>query len=70
MASVQNDWLMCWSLRSKKTRSLVFDPTRLAAALTAATGLPYDGQHLPITVIRFVRNEGAIQFEVNVPTDA
>lgn len=55
---------------SKKTRSMVFDPTRLAAALTAATGLPYDGQHLPITVIRFVRNEGSIQFEINVPRDA
>jgi dipeptidyl-peptidase 4 len=55
---------------SKKTRSLVFDPTRLAAALTTATGLPYDGQHLPITVIRFVRNEGSMQFEINVPRDA
>jgi dipeptidyl-peptidase 4 len=55
---------------AKKTKSLVFDPAKLASALTTATGLPYDGQHLPITVIRFVKNESSIQFEVNVPKDA
>src|SRR5947209_6907616 len=32
---------------AKKTRSQVYDPARLAAALTSATGLPYDSQHLP-----------------------
>src|SRR3954453_20061080 len=55
---------------AKKTKSLVFDPAKLAASLTGATGLPYDSQHLPITAIRFVKNEGSIQFEVNVPRDA
>jgi dipeptidyl aminopeptidase/acylaminoacyl peptidase len=54
----------------KKTRSYVFDPVKLAAALTSATGIPYDSQHLPITVIRYVKNETAIQFEINVPRDA
>ncbi len=54
----------------KRTKTYVFDPVKLAAALTAATGLPYDSQHLPISVIRFVRNETAIQFELNVPRDA
>ena len=49
---------------------MVYDPAKLAAALTTATGLPYDSQHLPITAIRFVKNEGSIQFEVNVPRDA
>jgi hypothetical protein len=49
---------------------MVFDPAKLAASLTTATGLPYDSQHLPITAIRFVKNEGSIQFEVNVPRDA
>ena len=49
---------------------MVFDPAKLAASLTTATGLPYDSQHLPITVIRFVKNEASIQFEVNVPRDA
>jgi dipeptidyl aminopeptidase/acylaminoacyl peptidase len=55
---------------AKKTKSLVYDPAKLAAALTTATGLPYDSQHLPITAIRFVKHEASIQFEVNVPRDA
>jgi len=54
----------------KKTRSYVFDPVKLAASLTTATGIPYDSQHLPITVIRFVKSDSAIQFEINVPKDA
>src|ERR1017187_9434878 len=41
----------------KKTKTFAFDAVRLAASLTAATGLPYDSQHLPITTIRFVRSE-------------
>src|SRR5215467_16236104 len=55
---------------AKKTKSLVYDPAKLAAALTTATGLPYDSQHLPITTLRFVKGELAIQFEVNVPREA
>ena len=55
---------------AKKTKTLVYDPTKLAAALTTATGLPYDSQHLPITTFRFVKGEQAIQFELNVPRDA
>src|ERR1051325_8697699 len=55
---------------AKKTKTFVFDPVKLAANLTTATGIPYDSQHLPITVIRFVRNDAAIQFEINVPRDA
>ncbi len=54
----------------KKTKTFVFDPVKLAASLTAATGIPYDSQHLPVTIIRFVKNETAIQFEVNVPRAA
>ncbi|MDR3700169.1 MAG: DPP IV N-terminal domain-containing protein [Candidatus Sulfopaludibacter sp.] len=55
---------------AKKSRALVFDPVKLAAQLTAATGLPYDSQHLPITTIRFVKNDTTIQFDVIVPRDA
>src|SRR5215470_6187938 len=55
---------------AKKTKSQVYDPTKLAAALTTATGIPYDSQHLPITTLRFVKGEQAIQFEINVPRDA
>src|SRR5580704_11747406 len=54
----------------KKTRTFVFDPVKLAAQLTAATGMPYDSQHLPITTVRFVKNDTTIQFEINVPKDA
>src|ERR1700686_943292 len=31
---------------ARKSKSLVFDPTRLAALLTTATLLPYDSKHL------------------------
>src|ERR1700682_2669579 len=31
---------------ARKTKSAVFEPARLASALTSATGLPFDGQHL------------------------
>jgi len=55
---------------AKASKTQVYDPAKLAAALTGATGLPYDSQHLPITTIRFVKNESTIQFEVNVPRDA
>src|SRR3984885_13696028 len=54
----------------KKTRTFVFDPVKLAAQLTTATGMPYDSQHLPITTIRFVKNDTTIQFELVVPKDA
>jgi dipeptidyl-peptidase-4 len=54
----------------KKTKSLVFDPPKLAALLTTATGLPHEGQHLEFRSIKFVKNESAIQFEINVPRDA
>jgi dipeptidyl-peptidase 4 len=54
----------------KKSKSYVFDPVKLAASLTTATGLPFDSQHIPVTVIRFVKGESTIQFELNVPKDA
>jgi dipeptidyl-peptidase-4 len=55
---------------ARKSKSLVFDPTKLAALLTTATGLPYDSQHLPMRTIKFVKNDGSIQFDVDVPKDA
>jgi dipeptidyl-peptidase 4 len=54
----------------KKSRVSVFDPVKLAAQLTGATGLPYDSQHLPITTFRFVKNDSTIEFDVSVPRDA
>ena len=55
---------------AKKTKTFVFDPVKLASQLTVATGLPYDSQHLPITTIRFLKNDTTIEFELAVPRDA
>ncbi len=55
---------------AKKSKTNVFDAVKLAAQLTAATGLPWDSQHLPITTIRFVKSDASIEFDVVVPKDA
>src|SRR5262249_34998290 len=55
---------------AKKTKAYVFDAVKLASSLTTATGLPYDSQHIPITTIRYVKNDTTIQFDLNVPRDA
>lgn len=54
----------------KKTKTLVFDPAAMAAAITSATGLPQESSHLPMQTIHYVKNDTAIQFEMNVPKDA
>ena len=55
---------------AKKTKTLVFDPVKMAGALTQATGLPYDSQHLPMRTLKFVNHDAAIQFDVPVPKEA
>jgi dipeptidyl aminopeptidase/acylaminoacyl peptidase len=54
---------------ARKAKSLVFDPVRMASALTVATGLPWDSQHLPMRTLKFVKGDTAIQFDVNVPKE-
>jgi dipeptidyl aminopeptidase/acylaminoacyl peptidase len=54
----------------RKTRTLLFEPTRMAAMLTTATGIPYDGQHLPFKTLKFVNKDKAIQFALEVPQDS
>jgi dipeptidyl-peptidase 4 len=54
----------------KKTKTQVFDPTRLAALITTQTGVPYDSQHLPFRTIKFVNSDGSIQFDLSVSKDA
>jgi dipeptidyl-peptidase-4 len=46
----------------------IFDNDRIAAELTRITRDPYDGQHLPITSIRFI-DENTIQFDVTSSQD-
>ena len=39
-------------------------------ALTSITRIPYDAQHLPFTTVRFVKNDTAFEFDVQVPANA
>ena len=55
---------------AKRSKSLVFDPVKMASSLTTATGMPYDSQHLPMRTLKFVKHDAAIQFDITVPKDA
>jgi dipeptidyl aminopeptidase/acylaminoacyl peptidase len=50
------------------SRAPIFDNDRIAAELTRITKDPYDGQHLPITSIRFI-DPDTIQFDVTSSQD-
>ncbi len=52
-----------------RTKRPLFDNARMAAALTKILLVPCDAQHLPIRVIKFVKKDTAIQFEIEVPKD-
>jgi dipeptidyl aminopeptidase/acylaminoacyl peptidase len=53
-----------------KSKKLLFDSAHVAAMLTRITLFPYDAQHLPITKLRFVNKDTAIQFDIDYPKDA
>src|SRR3984957_11755397 len=54
----------------KKTKTPIFDVSKMAAMLTLITRTPYDAQHLPIRTIKFVKNDTVVEFEVQVEKDA
>ena len=54
----------------RAVKSPLFDNTRMAALLSSATRVPMDAQHLPIKTIKFIKNDTALQIEVQVPKDA
>jgi len=54
---------------ASRTKKALFDPARMAAMLTTILLTPYDARHLPIRIIRFVKNDTAFRFEVEVPKD-
>jgi dipeptidyl aminopeptidase/acylaminoacyl peptidase len=54
----------------KRTKAPLFDHAKLAATLTSITRIPYDAQHLPFSTVRFVKNDSAFEFDVQVPADA
>lgn len=49
---------------AKGTKTKLFDNDKMAADITRIVKDPFDGQHLPIDRIKFVKNETAFQFEV------
>jgi len=55
---------------AKKAKAPLFDHAKMAATLTSITRIPYDAQHLPFTQVRFVKDNAAFEFEVQVPADA
>jgi dipeptidyl aminopeptidase/acylaminoacyl peptidase len=50
------------------SKAQIFDNDRIAAELTRITRDPYDGQHLPITNIRFI-DDNTLQFDVTSSQD-
>ena len=48
----------------------LFDNAKLAAQLSTLTNFPYDAQHLPIKNLKLVKNDTALQFDVEVFKDA
>jgi dipeptidyl-peptidase-4 len=54
----------------RKSKAPLFDHAKMAATLTSITRIPYDAQHLPFQSVKFVRNDTAFEFDVQVPADA
>jgi dipeptidyl aminopeptidase/acylaminoacyl peptidase len=59
-------WIVDPAARSKQ---LIFDNADMARQLTLLTRDPYDAQNLPITKIRWVNDNAAIQFDVTSSED-
>ena len=53
-----------------KTKKPLFDSARMAAMLTRITLTPYDAQHLPIRTLKFIKQDTAIRFEIDLSKDA
>ena len=49
---------------NKLEKRAMFDRDKLAAELTKIVKDPFDGQHLPIDSLKFIKDENWIQFEV------
>lgn len=53
-----------WVDAATGTKKPLFDVDKMAADITRLVKDPFDGKHLPIERIKFVKNETAFQFEV------
>ncbi len=47
-----------------KSKNMLFDNEKMAAAITLILRDPFDGQHLPIENLKFAKDEKSINFEV------
>src|SRR4051812_46264956 len=52
-----------------KTKKLMFDNAKLAAAITLIVKDPFDAQHLPIENLKFTKDEKSVQFELKSTVD-
>jgi dipeptidyl-peptidase-4 len=50
----------------KKSKSLLWDNVKVAAALSTLTNFPYDAQHLPIKRLKLVDKDTHMRFEVEI----
>jgi dipeptidyl-peptidase-4 len=53
----------------KKSKSLLWNNVKVAAALSTLTNFPYDAQHLPIRRLRLVDKDTHMRFEVEIRKD-
>src|SRR5580704_2388359 len=53
----------------KKSKSFLWDNTKIAAALSSLTNFPYDAQHLPIKRLKLVDKDTHVRFEVEIRKD-
>jgi len=54
----------------KKSRTLLWDNAKVAAALSALTNFPYDAQHLPVKRLKLVEKDTRMRFEVEIRKNA
>ena len=55
---------------SRKTKTPIFDNAKMAAMLMQITLFPYDAQNLPIKTLKFVKNDTAVRFDIEMPREA
>jgi|HubBroStandDraft_1064217.scaffolds.fasta_scaffold05884_3 dipeptidyl-peptidase 4 len=53
----------------KKSKSLLWDNVKIAAALSSLTNFPYDAQHLPVRRLKLVDKDTRVRFEVEIRKD-
>jgi dipeptidyl-peptidase-4 len=53
----------------KKSKSPLWDNTKIAAALSSLTNFPYDAEHLPIKRLKLVDKDTHMDFEVEIRKD-